>query len=122
MSRDRDMTTPERVMFEEIVRVALAGADLAEILKGNVKVKVDTIICPYCEARFETLDDASKHDAECQKHPMAAKVTVLAGALAKIIEMNRQHARDEFGDAEKAEGWACVKVARAALKQAEVQP
>lgn len=39
-------------------------------------------------------------------------------ALKKIIEMNRQHAQDEFGDAEKAEDWACVVVARAALLKA----
>jgi len=39
-------------------------------------------------------------------------------ALQKIIEMNLQHAQDQFGDAEKAEHWACVVVARAALSKA----
>lgn len=40
----------------------------------------------------------------------------LRGALTKIIEMNRQHAQDQYGDANKAESWACVTVAREALR------
>lgn len=38
-------------------------------------------------------------------------------ALEEIIEMNRQQATDQYGDAEKAEGWACVKIARKALRE-----
>lgn len=45
---------------------------------------------------------------------MARKVR-MADALNKIIEMNRQHAQDQYGDPEKAESWSCVKVAREAL-------
>lgn len=41
----------------------------------------------------------------------------LVDALNKIIEMNRQHAQDEYGNAEKAESWSCVTVARAVLKE-----
>lgn len=40
----------------------------------------------------------------------------LIAALEQIIEMNRAHALHEFGSEEKAEGWACVRVARAALR------
>lgn len=36
-------------------------------------------------------------------------------ALDKIIEMNRQNAADQYGDANKAESWACVRVAREAI-------
>src|SRR5438093_1399486 len=36
-------------------------------------------------------------------------------ALEKIIEMNRQQAEDQYGDREKAENWACVRIARQAL-------
>jgi hypothetical protein len=36
-------------------------------------------------------------------------------ALEKIIEMNQQYAEDEFGDSDKAETWAWVVTARAAL-------
>lgn len=39
----------------------------------------------------------------------------LVEAMGKIIEMNRQHAKDEYGDADRAESWACVKVAREAM-------
>ena len=39
----------------------------------------------------------------------------LAEALRKIINMNRQHAADQYGDPEKAEAWACITTARAAL-------
>lgn len=40
---------------------------------------------------------------------------ILRSALEKIIDMNRQHALDQSGDAEKAEAWSCVAVARKAL-------
>lgn len=39
----------------------------------------------------------------------------LSNALIKIIEMNRQQANDQYGDAEKAESWSCITVAREAL-------
>lgn len=39
----------------------------------------------------------------------------LRGAAEKVIEMNRQHAHDQYGDADKAESWACVTVLLAAL-------
>lgn len=39
----------------------------------------------------------------------------MSAALEKIIEMNRQTAKEQYGDAEKAESWACVRIARAAL-------
>ena len=42
----------------------------------------------------------------------------LRDALEKIAQMNRQHAKDQFGNADKAEGWACVLIAREAIKLA----
>ena len=41
--------------------------------------------------------------------------SLLVVALEKIIEMNRQNALDQYGDADKAEGWSCVSVSREAL-------
>lgn len=38
--------------------------------------------------------------------------------LDTIIQYNRDHARDQYGDAEKAERWACVVKARQALTAA----
>jgi hypothetical protein len=40
---------------------------------------------------------------------------IMRKALEKIIEMNRQHAEDQYGDANKAESWSCVIVAREAI-------
>lgn len=41
----------------------------------------------------------------------------LTQALNRIIEWNRQTAQDKYGDPEKAESWACVVEARAALRK-----
>ncbi len=43
-----------------------------------------------------------------------------AAALEKIIAMNRQQGIDQFGDAEVAESWSCVRVARASLAGSEI--
>lgn len=43
----------------------------------------------------------------------------LSQALVRIIEWNRQTAQDKYGDPEKAESWACVVEARAALREAK---
>lgn len=42
----------------------------------------------------------------------------LLEAAEKVIEMNRQHAEDQYGNPEKAEGWACVVILRAAIAKA----
>jgi hypothetical protein len=43
----------------------------------------------------------------------------LADALRLIIQWNRDHATDQYGDPNKAESWACVRTARAALAAAD---
>lgn len=45
------------------------------------------------------------------------EVSVLVKALEKIVEMNYQHAEDQYGDKTKAESWSCVKVAKEALQK-----
>lgn len=40
-------------------------------------------------------------------------------ALRKIIDWNLQTSRHQYGDETKAEGWACVREAREALKGLE---
>lgn len=47
------------------------------------------------------------------------KVKKLREALEFIIKMNLQTARDKYGDASKAEVWACVVTARQALAESE---
>ena len=50
---------------------------------------------------------------------MPHKYCAQRDALVQIIEMNRQHAEDQYGDADKAESWSCVVVARQGLKGAK---
>jgi len=47
-----------------------------------------------------------------------ARRTILLKALETIIELNLQTAKDQYGDRSKAEEWACVKIAREAIKKA----
>jgi hypothetical protein len=55
---------------------------------------------------------------DLQKRAIAAEQrnVTLSDALIKIIEMNRQHAKDQYGDPDKAESWACIRVSREALE------
>lgn len=62
-------------------------------------------------------DDVGKEVADANAK-LAISAPKLLSALEKIVEMNRQHAEDEYGDPEKAESWSCVKVAREAIKKA----
>lgn len=76
--------------------------------------------------------DRLKVIASIKSNPMAgisqeeatANVLLMAAAkgmfeaLNKIIEMNLQEALDRYGDAKKAESWACVQVAREAIAKA----
>lgn len=43
-------------------------------------------------------------------------------AFQKIIDMNRQQALDQYGNAEKAEQWACVVVAREGIAMLAQSP
>ena len=62
-------------------------------------------------------DDVGKEVADANARLSIASLHLLK-ALEKIVEMNRQHAEDEYGDAEKAESWSCVQVAREAINKA----
>ena len=62
------------------------------------------------------------HRGDCPNLPVTRKtksarlLAVSQRALRRIIAMNRMHAKDQYGDPEIAESWACVTVARAALE------
>lgn len=77
----------------------LAIKELHEVT-GNFK-DVDTVLVNRFELR--RLQDQNEE---------------MLSALEKIIEMNRATAREQFGDSEQAERWACVTIARAAIAKA----
>jgi hypothetical protein len=69
------------------------------------------------EATETRMDTASSVLIDCAAGNAAPDEGACAAALRKIIEMNRQHAEDQYGDANKAESWACIVVARKALAE-----
>ncbi len=62
-------------------------------------------------------DDVGKEVADANAR-LAISAQKLLVALEKIVEMNYQHAEDEYGDRSKAEGWSCVTIAKEAIKLA----
>jgi hypothetical protein len=73
---------------------------------------------PAHNTYLNLLMSAPKYTAtpvEAAPAPAVAVDDTMRRALEKIIEMNRQHAEDQYGDAKKAESWSCVIVAREAL-------
>lgn len=69
----------------------------------------DVCICDECVDICFGIMRTEGHSKHCAERD----------ALVKIIEMNRQHAEDQYGDADKAESWSCVTVAREGLKGAK---
>lgn len=49
---------------------------------------------------------------------LIAAAPELLEAAEKVIEMNLQESQDRYGDRNKAENWACVRVLRAAISKA----
>lgn len=64
---------------------------------------------------------AAQSDVQDRIDRLEAENEEMRDALVKIIEMNRQHAEDQYGDPEKAESWSCVTVAREALNKEKAQ-
>ena len=78
-----------------------------------------TIGGTVCEIRNErSYLVAYVHDSPDQKGnaKLIAAAPRMKTALERIIDWNRQYAKDKHGDAEVAESWACIKEARDALK------
>ena len=81
---------------------------------GSYRIGFDTLRSPACAEFY-----ADK--LEQQVAALTEQVERARNALVKIIDMNRMHANDQYGDADKAESWACVVVARAALEPSPSQ-
>ena len=93
-------------MQDKIVGLECALADMGtEKDMAEVHVKeLESITTPPASE--------SKNKKIIRLHNRIHKLTV---GLEKIIEMNRREAKDRYGDEDKAESWACVKVARESL-------
>lgn len=75
----------------------------------ELKTQFDNLQTVYADLFNTAQNSANKHQQlkeRCEK---------MEAALIKIIEMNRQHAADQYGDANKAETWGCIRVSREAL-------
>ncbi|HHY6391030.1 TPA: hypothetical protein ACV5T4_000988 [Salmonella enterica] len=56
-------------------------------------------------------------NAESKCRELAAENAALKLAAKKVIKMNRQHAKDQYGDPNVAESWGCVKALRKAKSE-----
>lgn len=65
----------------------------------------------------DILDMDSNDSVEANAKLICAAPELLS-VLQKIVEMNRQQAIDQYGEADKAESWACVTIARSAINKA----
>jgi hypothetical protein len=63
-------------------------------------------------------DDSWCNKAAAELRRLHEVNTELLEALELIVTWNRDHARDQYGDPNKAESWACVRAARAAITKA----
>ncbi len=106
-----------------------ASNELAERLKLEAKIHAGearganhTIAEIYQLCTGATGEPGNWNGAEPVRAALAAKdaeIARLRDALELIILWNRDHANDQYGDPDKAESWACIKAARAALTGAD---
>lgn len=79
----------------------------------------------YMAAEIEQLREKLKQAEEKHLHLLGLVDTYdwqrqrLHQAAEKVIAWNRQAAKDQYGDANKAESWACVRELRDAIKFCE---
>lgn len=65
----------------------------------------------------EEQQDAEQRRAfALEREAQAERIRVLREALETIIMWNRDHATAQYGNPDKAESWACIVKARAALE------
>ncbi|KAB0489710.1 hypothetical protein [Pseudomonas vancouverensis] len=81
-----------------------------EVFARKILDGINILNDPLAQLVIEKGERIAQLKAECE---------ALRNAAVKVIEMNRQHAKDQYGDAEKAESWSCVTVLRAAIGNGE---
>ncbi len=67
---------------------------------------------------FKKLEDEAD-DMEACETKLRTQLSQAREALSRQVDYHRQHARDEFGDLEKAESWHVVIELRKALRSIE---
>lgn len=94
---------------------APVGGGLSDLLGGGIA----------SNSAFEAWRDCRPYGGATEKERLAFlagfdaaqdEMTALRKAAQDVIDLNRTHARDQYGDADKAESWSCVRVLREALK------
>lgn len=90
---------------------------LDEILAGNPRyARCNVSDWHYhLKSQFPNPDRNIIYDAK-KNAALAMLADQLAANAEKVIEMNLQHAQDQYGDRNKAENWACVVTLREGLK------
>jgi uncharacterized Zn finger protein (UPF0148 family) len=58
------------------------GIDLAKDMSGNVHI--NSLFCPYCGKVSLTREEAEAHDGECEKHPLAQKLSAAESRAAEF--------------------------------------
>lgn len=82
------MKTIERIIAEALILGADVVEGCEEDLKGHVHM-VHPIYCPYCGLTNTTMEDATAHDGECAKHPMAVRALAAEQRIAALEAANR---------------------------------
>lgn len=108
-------------MGSNIIELAKLGHERAAELKascGAVDVRslaqLISDLATHLEVQFVRSTNIAVQlaNAESKCRELAAENAGLKAAAKKVIKMNRQHAKDQYGDPDLAESWGCVKVLR----------
>ena len=65
---------------------------------------------------YPDADESTRSALRTAVESLVAERDALRTAAENVITCNRDHARDQYGDENKAETWACVVALRAALR------
>jgi len=103
----------EQVVAESLARAHAAVPDEADRQRFEVWAPMMGLgTSRLLDGRYMDADTEAAWQAWQEQTGAKAK---LAAAAEEVIRLNRQHAQDQYGDADKAESWACVKILRAAI-------
>lgn len=88
-----------------------AGHELV-VLLGNQHGMLDAAsLVQRLTAQLDITTAALREESK-ERDQLAAESAARKSAAKKVIRMNRQHAKDQYGNPDIAESWACVKALR----------